>query len=75
LLPGKKGLNMPVFHFEKISRRHPPVTVTPTDAEPRGMIIQLLDQIAEARMQRDARAFSRMKHRRTDDDPARDRGR
>lgn len=66
--PGNKGLNMPVFGFEKISRRNPPMPVNPTDAEPRGVIIQWLDQIAEARMQRDARSFCRMKRGRTQDD-------
>ena len=67
---------MPVFNFEKVTRRDPPMPVSDTGAESRGVIIQWLDQIAEARMQRDAKAFSRMQHRKTHhDDSAPDRDR
>jgi len=51
---------MPVFNFEKAVRRDSPVPVDSAETESRGMIIRLLDQIAEARMQRDVRSFCRI---------------
>ena len=49
---------MPSFDSDKIA---PPPPVNPADAAHRGIIIQWFDRIAEARMQRDARAFLRAK--------------
>jgi hypothetical protein len=61
----KWGLNMPVFSLENAFSR-PPAPITPAGGEPRGIIIQLFDRIAEARMQRDAQAFCRMKRSQND---------
>lgn len=52
---------MPVFSFEKAARRRTAAPANTTGTEPRGIIIQLFDRIAEARMQRDAKSFCRMK--------------
>ncbi|WP_458760069.1 hypothetical protein ACSVBT_04485 [Afipia sp. TerB] len=50
---------MSVFNLENdVSRRTPAAA---GDFESRGIIVQLFDRIAEARMQRDAQAFCRMK--------------
>ncbi len=50
---------MPAFSFEKISS----VPVRPLAAmsatKPRGVIVQLLDKIAEARLRRDAKMHAR----------------
>lgn len=45
---------MPAFMFEKISS---PVRAVPAAAikEPRGVIVQMIDRIAESRLQRQAR--------------------
>jgi hypothetical protein len=59
------GLNMPVFSLENAFSRRPAPIGSAGD-EPRGIIIQLFDRIAEARMQRDAEAFCRMKRSQND---------
>jgi hypothetical protein len=56
---------MPVFSLENAFSRAP-APITPAGDEPRGIIIQLFDRIAEARMQRDAQAFCRMKRSQDD---------
>ena len=67
---GKGGFDMPAFSFEKILPPTPPAPVNPADTAHRGVIVQLFDRIAEARMQRDVRAFSRHGRRQGDTDPA-----
>ena len=52
---------MPVFSFEKAARRRTAAPANMSETEPRGIIIQFFDRIAEARMQRDAKSFCRMK--------------
>lgn len=50
---------MPAFTFEKISSApvRPLAAMSPT--KPRGVIVQLLDKITEARLQRDASMMMR----------------
>lgn len=55
----KGGFDMLSFSFGKIAPPTPPVA--PADTAHRGIIIQWFDRIAEARMQRDVRAFLRAK--------------
>ena len=53
---------MPAFMFEKIA---PPVhrgARAVAISEPRGVIVQMLDRLAESRLQREARAMSRARH-------------
>jgi hypothetical protein len=56
-----RRLNMPSFTFEKISPPVRPtmaVSATPaTVTKPRGVIVQLLDKLTEARLKRDAGAM------------------
>ncbi len=54
---------MPTYMFEKIS---PPVRRTAqavTLSEPRGVIVQMLDKLADSRLQREARAVRRAQNR------------
>jgi hypothetical protein len=45
-------MHMPVFSFEKISPAVASVSTTPAEKKQRGMIVQILDRLAEKRGKR-----------------------
>jgi hypothetical protein len=72
---GEGGFDMPLFSFEKIAPPPPLASLGQADTAHRGIIVQLFDQIAEARMQREVRAFRRTKRAPEETDVAPERGR
>lgn len=60
---------MPAFTFEKLSPptdRAPPPLVMAKPQKHRGIIVQLLDRITEAKLERSARAIKSGKEQRTE---------
>ena len=72
---GEGGFGMPLFSFEKIAPPPPLASLGQADTAHRGIIVQLFDRIAEARMQREVRAFRRTKRAPEETDVAPERGR